>query len=214
MNKNLHIVDASIALVANSNNPSLLNPDFLKFNNIVPKDWRLAKPPLTTEPFSQVVYDNGFHITCQFQKIVFFCNNFEKNDLDKISQIANNYINTIPHVNYSAIGFNPTFFLPVEDPNSYLQQTFIKNGPWTNLGDGLASVHYKFFFSHKSFNCTLEIREGTFQDQKGIIFHTNLHHNLGHDKNIEAMKEKIAFYSVEIEDYKNMIFEKFIRDRE
>ena len=110
MENELQIIDASIALVANNNNPTILNPDFLKYNAIIPSDWELSTSPIVTEPFAQVSFKNAFQITSQFQKIVFSCNDFSEIDLETIASTAKRYIETIYNVKYVALGFNPTFF--------------------------------------------------------------------------------------------------------
>ena len=54
--------ELTIVIVAENHNPTILNPDFLKFNDIVPKEWDMGQPPLCTPPISQVEYKNGIKI--------------------------------------------------------------------------------------------------------------------------------------------------------
>jgi hypothetical protein len=57
---------------------SILNPDFLKYNQIVPMEWNLGMPPISTPSLSQVVFNNGFNIIAQGDRITFL-QSFEPN---------------------------------------------------------------------------------------------------------------------------------------
>ena len=52
----LHSV--SVVVTAEFHNPSILNPDFLTSNEIVPPDWTVTEA-VTTPPVSMVRYDNA-----------------------------------------------------------------------------------------------------------------------------------------------------------
>jgi hypothetical protein len=41
MDKTLALYELAVVLVARNHNPTILNPDFLKFNGMVPDNWEL-----------------------------------------------------------------------------------------------------------------------------------------------------------------------------
>jgi hypothetical protein len=49
----LEIVNASVIVLSEGNNPRLLNPDFLERNRIVPAEWKV-RDVVVTPPFAQV----------------------------------------------------------------------------------------------------------------------------------------------------------------
>ena len=65
MKHTLDIQELAAVVVARNHNPTILNPDFLKYNNIVPANWELAESPLCTPPVAQVKYTNGISIVAQ-----------------------------------------------------------------------------------------------------------------------------------------------------
>ncbi len=93
MKKRLEFTELSIVIVAENHNPTILNPDFLKFNGIVPKEWVVSKPPLCAYPVSQVEYQNGMRITAELNKLIFFTPEFVNNHFDmNISDVAKRYV--------------------------------------------------------------------------------------------------------------------------
>ena len=52
------LVELSVVLVATSNNPAIINPDFLKHNGILEEDRELKEDPVATPMVSQVAYES------------------------------------------------------------------------------------------------------------------------------------------------------------
>jgi len=71
MNVTVDTREFSIVVVAKSHNPTILNPDFLKDNEIVPANWELEKPPVCLEPVAEIVFKNKVRIIAQLDKLIF-----------------------------------------------------------------------------------------------------------------------------------------------
>ena len=73
ISRNLVLSGFSVVIVANSNNPTLLNQDFLYYNGIVPNEWPLSKDirPVVTPAVSKIVFENGFSVTAELNRILF-----------------------------------------------------------------------------------------------------------------------------------------------
>lgn len=67
----VRIQNLSVVVAARSHNPTILNPDFLKYNKIVPMDWELESNPICADPVAQVKFTNGISITAEMNKVVF-----------------------------------------------------------------------------------------------------------------------------------------------
>lgn len=67
---NRHL-EFSVVVVANDHNPTILNPDFLERQQIVPQTWgwKVADPAITTPPFAMVVYDSGVTVSVEPNKL-------------------------------------------------------------------------------------------------------------------------------------------------
>ena len=128
-------LETSIVVVGEDCNPSILNPDFLRVQDIVPEDWgwELADAPFTSRGLSLVVYDSDFTIKVEPNRFQVTDAGSSAVDADaKIIQIARRYIEVLPHVRYTAVGNNFQRFLSVEQPLRFLQERFVKPGPWLN----------------------------------------------------------------------------------
>ena len=122
----------SIVVVANDHNPTILNPDFLIIQGIVPSDWgwKLASPPLTTPPLSQVKYDSGVSITVESNKLQVSDERSSSVAESRIAGIVTKYVENLPHVRYISVGNNFAQFIDLEEPSNYIHRRFIKSGSW------------------------------------------------------------------------------------
>ena len=63
--------ELAIVISVQTQNPTLLNEDFLKQTGIVPSDWKLAREPVYTDRVAQIVFENGFSIAAQPDRVMF-----------------------------------------------------------------------------------------------------------------------------------------------
>ena len=148
----------SIVLAAENNNPTILNPDFLVRNKIIPEDWLIDQntPVLTTPVFSQCSFLSGISFRLEPERLTI-------RDLAPgggtfpVPEIAIKYINTIPHVRYSAIGINfekILVFNNSDEAKSFQKQKFLKDGPW-DMGGSLSEFSSKFVYSLSDSQCNI-----------------------------------------------------------
>jgi len=71
INKKVILTELGIVIVAQNHNPTILNPDFLKRNKIVPENWELACPPICLPPVARVSFTKGVNIFSQPERIIF-----------------------------------------------------------------------------------------------------------------------------------------------
>lgn len=185
--KIFEIGEISIVVVAANHNPTILNPDFLLFNSIVPEDWELAEHPLCTIPLAQVVYKNGFKIISQLEKVIFSESLQDKRlEESNVSSIAKKYAEKLPHVNYTAVGINPTghiVFNTREELQAYILRTFFTPSPWKQFKGGPreASCKFSYQLDTTKFNLTIEERAlNVFEDQSlpVLAISANFHHEI------------------------------------
>lgn len=65
----------SVRLRATNTYPAHVNPDFLRFNEIVPGEWVVERPVVLETGYSRVDYDNGFSVTATGQYVHFYQRN-------------------------------------------------------------------------------------------------------------------------------------------
>lgn len=114
------LTSVGVVLLGESNNPTILNPDFLARHVLPasPDRANLSQPPLCTPVFAQVAYDNGVTVRSEPERILFE-QSTSTPTLSRtfVAQLALAYVRTVPLVRYTAIGVNPVFI--VEDGNAY-----------------------------------------------------------------------------------------------
>jgi len=192
----LEIQEISIVVVAQNHNPTILNPDFLKFNEIAPKDWELAAPPICVAPMAQVAFKNGVSIVAQFDKVIFAEAVLDKSAEDlRIAKIARKYIEILPHVNYSSVGINPKGHIVFAENNvqEYLVETFLTDGPWRDIGNSPIKASIKLAYTLDRCKCALTIDEAILQTPEKpaipvLLFASNFHHDIAG----ATKKEKLA----------------------
>ena len=147
----------SIVVAANDYNPTILNPDFLAKNKIVPEawNWKLSGLPLTTPPFATVSYDSHVSVTVDSKKLSIVDGSAVPSK-SNIVEIAEKYVETLPHVNYSAVGFNFSSFIKDNESKALLERLFFKKGvgivPNSEPQDLGASFVYSLENGHVALN--------------------------------------------------------------
>ncbi len=173
--------DLAIVITANSNNPSILNKDFLERHNIISAGWNLSAAPVNIEVMSQLVFDNGVSIISEHDKVTF---NHSLDDAEftnaKSIDLAKKYCEVVNLVEYGAIGINPrsNCFLGDDIDSFTLLNELIAIGPWKSYSKGMQRASVAFNYIVKGYELNLTINP--LADRKSISFSGNFH------KNIEA----------------------------
>lgn len=176
------LVEFSVVVVAHDHNPTILNPDFLGRNEIVRDDWnwRVVGQPITTPAISTVQYDSKVAVTVEPMKLQVSDSSGGNIDQNHSTQIVSNYVSSLPHVPYSALGINFTATTIVDDAVEFLITRYLKTGAWNSKQNKMRAVGYKF---------TYELANGfiTFSIDKGgragiakpvVVTRANFHRNL------------------------------------
>jgi len=157
----IHPLEFSIVVVGQDCNPTILNPDFLRYRKIVPEewDWKVEGPAITTPAFATVPYDNGVTITVEPTRVSFIDRKCGSDvAASKATNVARAYIDVLPHVRYTGAGINLRTLIQMDDPEAYLKKCFIKHGPWEKLEQPLESAAITLTYPHDGarFNLSLE----------------------------------------------------------
>jgi hypothetical protein len=222
MSRTVSIQELAIVVVARNHNPTILNPDFLKYNDIVPKEWELEGPPLCVEPVSQVKFKNGISIIAQLNKLIFV----EPTDASSPDQagaprIARKYLETLPHVDYRAIGINIRGHVKLDGEETirkYLAETLVSPGPWREFGKAPLRAEIKFKYTLEKCECNLTVEEAPFEASGAkaipvVAFSANFHHEVGgntKEERLSNLYQIIETWQNDLNTYRELINEKFI----
>ncbi len=177
----------SVVVTAEFHNPSILNPDFLRSQRIVPMDWE-PKLAITTPQFSNVQYGNGISWTVDQSKLTVVENcesQFQQAYL--IHGLVVWYLRRLPHVPYRSLGLNCVVAVRKRDPQRWLTKRYLRDGSWLKGDPAVESMIPKFILEAPSGSrCFLSLDAGTSnfdgsQPQPAVIATCNLHHDGPYD---------------------------------
>ena len=136
----VHLLEITIYLFNPSTDPSLINPDFLRYNEIVETSWPLIRPVMMDASSSRIRYANGLSLFADADQISIsqrVATDPEgttiipliPNDL-MCFKVAKQYLQSVsPALPYESISIDPTSLIeiPAWDSNNY-------SSPLQNLG--------------------------------------------------------------------------------
>ena len=196
-------IEFSIVVVANDCNPTILNRDFLRDQNIVPDEWgwSTSGPLITTPPYAVVNYDSGVSISVESNKFQ-IVNGLNSGELfiNQLKHIANKYIYTLPHVHYTGVGHNIKMFLDMDNAEEFLKSRFLQTGDWDNEAHPLSTSSYKFTYPLEEGGITITIEGAKHIDTSGdepketagIIVSGNYHRNCRDYPGVDVIVKNIG----------------------
>ena len=154
------LVQFSVVVVGKAHNPTILNPDFLALQRIVPEDWKVVQT-ITTPPLSMVRYENGISITVESEKLQLVDLGAGENPVQsEASVIASHYVRTLPHVRYTAVGTNFQSVAETSSPEIALKNRFLKSGPWDSDAHPVEAVGIRLVYPFSSGRLVLSFDAG------------------------------------------------------
>ena len=176
------LLSISVVVTAEFHNPSILNPDFLKSQGIVPTDWEPTLA-ITTPQFSNIRFHNGIDWTVDQSKltVVEICESrFQDSYL--VYDLVVSYIKRLPHVPYRSLGLNFVVANTTDEPQQWLTNQYLKDGVWSHGEPSVRSMVPKFTFeADDGVLCFLSLDAGLSklanqQPVPAVIANCNLHH--------------------------------------
>lgn len=120
-------ISSAVVVVAKAHNPSILHPAFLKAQKIVSEQWELLGQSLSTPAISIVKYSNGISFVAENTRLVI--REDSQSLTHVVQELATKYVESLPHVHYTAVGINFDGFIECEAPDQWLRNRFLKDGP-------------------------------------------------------------------------------------
>jgi hypothetical protein len=143
----LELQEFTVAVLASDHNPSLLNPDFLRIQSIVPEDWKVSEPVVVTPSVATVRYEEGVSITVARARLHISDEASRDPSRSKIVDIATAYIKTLPHIRYTALEANFSARVATDDPLALLRSRFLTARNLNFGGHSLEDVGVRLAFS-------------------------------------------------------------------
>lgn len=227
MEQALDIQELAIVIAANSFNPTIVNPDFLKFSDIVPSDWELARPPALTNQLTQIVYQNGVSVVAQPGALTVSESLSTKTLADiEIAKLAHKAIDTLPSANYQAVGINPrrlvTFPNQPDGGRRYVVETLLASGPWKHLGTTpvKASINLAYTLEHCQLRLSIGETRLQLPDEEflpAVLFTGNFQYEVvgnQREERLQSLHRAIDNWQSDLATYQELINTKFLNQAE
>ncbi len=223
MSLTIKVQELVIVIAIKNHNPALVTPDFLKYSGIVPAEWELARQPILTERVVQIIFTNGIGIVAEPHRIMFMeaiDGRAEKEVI--IPSMTRKYVQTLPHMDYQAVGINPTGYAngdkQPDAARKYLSQTLLKPGTWQEVGTApvRATVNYAYTLERGSFNLSVSeaiLRQSEETTAPVVVFSGNFSYDITSktgDEKLVSLYQAIENWSADLETYKEIVNNKFL----
>jgi hypothetical protein len=221
MNKNLLLQELAIAIAAKNLNPTVLNPDFLKYTGVVPSDWELGRPPVYANGIAQIIFSNGLSIVAQSNRIV-ITEPIGTKELQEIqvSQIACQLVDKLPKVEYQSVGINPVglfMFDSEQQTHQYLCEHLLSPGSWQEFGEEPMQAGLQLAYTLKRGQLILGINQAKIQypdkSASAMVFSGNFNSPLSGNSDSEKLqnlKQLIQNWQEDLNTFRQLLEEKFL----
>ena len=194
------LLQFSLVVRGETHNPSILNPDFLSVQGIVPTSWKWeSRQTMTTPMASSVEYANhvSIQVTAESLQVV---GEVEDGDSfsDKIPEVARRYVETLPHVRYTALGINFHSALSVGNPGESIRDRFMTDGPWRSEAVA-AGVRLEYALSDGRLRISVD--GGKRGEEEAILVCANFHRDLTEHPATDQIKGHLDRVQADLESY-------------
>jgi len=200
MDKQLQFGKLDIVVVAQNHNPSILNPDFLLRTGIVQAEWGWevdAKSVVSTPQFSQVNYTCGVGIQAVMERVIFTAKN--PSLFDAACKVAADYVTTLPHVTYTALGINPAGHVIAsseDDGMQFLLNEVMRSESFGSFAGGPTGGECSYLFDLDGCRLNLKITCGAVGPESErkpcVVFNGNFHRDLAGEDVDERLQALLA----------------------
>ena len=167
-----NLKSVAVVVAARFHNPSILNPDFLVRQGIVPEDWKVGET-VTTPAVSVVKYDNGVEWLVDQSRLTItesagpgFGNNY------RVHQIAEAYIRKLPYVPYRSLDLHFKVVMHEPDPQRRLIERF--GAKWLENDSAVIWMRPKFKLEAADAQLYVDIADDSESGQ--IVSNCVVHH--------------------------------------
>lgn len=176
----LEVYGTAFAILGEDFSPENAHPALFASKGVVPSNWELAEPPITTRQSSIIRYaeDIEFRVSPDRVEIRNRKVPYDVNQSDLV-HITRRFVeiqsDLMPIPRFERIGLNIEGFVELPDSHSFMKERFLKPGPWDdpNIQLETVGVHWVFGAGEDVLRLTTDaaaVRESLLADIKKGIF--------------------------------------------
>ena len=210
----IRLVEVSIVLVAEDNDPSIINRDFLDRFEILVGEWEVVQPTFSTPMFSQVTFSEGLSVASA-PNVVMFSQSASGLNVDDvvIPDVATRYMAAVPNVHYSGYTINLTGFVPSGGDNpANMAHTLTDKGESIALSGVVPEIHLRSTYSFDDRIIVLEVEESVLEPEGpgtlGILFQGNVEHqfpSVDESQLADLVKDALGNWRRQVEEFNDLV---------
>lgn len=206
----LELLSTAVVVLAETHNPSILHPAFLVSQGIIPEDWDIADPPICTPMLSIAKFANGITFTVEGNRLVVTEERPGGNPTEsQVADLAVAYSEKLPHVRYKAVGVNFNGFCLCDDPERFLIERFVKDGPWNDETRPMKAMGARFLYHVDAAALRLgidggRVQQGT-QQKSAVIVNANFHSELPEEQPLDSLRGLVTRWSDRLDCFVDLI---------
>ncbi|WP_413171584.1 hypothetical protein [Anabaena azotica] len=225
MSQGLEIQELAIAIIAKNLNPTVINPDFLKYTGIIPADWELAKQPVYTNGVVQIFFTTGVGIIAQANNVTILeAIGAKPLEEIQISKITQQLVEKLSQVEYQRIGINPRGFITFNseaEAYQYINGRLLAPGSWQEFEGGKVNAALQLSYPLKRGILNLSINQANvqFPDKvaAAILFSGNFNYSLLGNTPIDRLQDLqhiVQNWQDSLNTFQRLLVEKFLPSTE
>ena len=185
VDRGIDLVEFSVVLVVKSNDPSIVNPDFLRYNAIVDANLPVQEPPITTFAFSQAIFKGGLAVKALPERMIFEQTGSPLAEEDiRCVETAKRYLEKAPQVSCNAVGINPKGIRESSGTaREKVSNALIERGSWASFRAVVPEILLKAAYRYEDRMIALDISNARTQEEGGseasvMMFQANIHRDI------------------------------------
>lgn len=221
MSANLQLQELAISITAKNLNPTVINPDFLKYTGIVSNEWELARQPIYNNGVLQILFKTGVGVFVQPNAITIVENIGQKPQEEiQVSNITRNLVEKLSQLEYTQLSISPRGFVLFNseaDAYQYIHNRLLAPGPWQEFGGKRVGATLQLTYPLERGILNLSINQATveFPDQviAAILFSSNFNYPLlGNtpSQKIEDLQQIVANWRYSLNTFEQLLVENFL----
>jgi hypothetical protein len=192
----------------------------------VPNDWELASDPLSSSVISQIIFSNGVKIQAEANKLTFQEELDTEDSSVNIPEISLKFFQTIPHLDYQAVGINFNAYISAEseeDVQHFILNQFIADGSWKSFENSLPNAMIQFSYERDNGYLSVTVRAARKQENSELedipilLFSSNYHHDILGETFIEKTNQVntiIKSWKKDWDTFKLLVERQFLQERD
>ncbi len=221
MSQPLTVQELIIVIAAKNQNPSILNPDFLKYSGIVPAEWEFAGKPVFSTNFTRITFKNGVSIIGEPNRVMFAEPIADKTTATvSIAKIAQKYARVLPNMDFQAIGINPRGFVAFtmkDGARNFITEHLLSDGVWKKEGEVPMQASLNLVYKLQDTPVALNITQAELRQKDQpipiVIFSGNFSHQISgnnSEEKLSSITQIVENWFSDVTTFSNLINNKFM----